>query len=101
MTRQKKSRSKAGRVPLADMAEVEVRPNRTSQSKLKPQQRSGYLTSLQKEQQQEKASRKNRLKSDPAAVAARSLEVIAQKQRAVPVESDLDQEGLEESEAGE
>lgn len=80
MTRQKKSRSKAGRVPLSDMAEVEVRPNRTSQSKLKPQQRSGYLDSLQKEaQQQALAKRKNRLKSDPADVAARSLEVIAQK----------------------
>tara|TARA_R110002167_G_scaffold22064_2_gene79311 strand:+ start:26068 stop:26295 length:228 start_codon:yes stop_codon:yes gene_type:complete len=62
------------------MAEVEVRPNRTSQSKLKPQQRSGYLDSLQKEaQQQALAKRKNRLKSDPADVAARSLEVIAQK----------------------
>tara|TARA_R110002096_G_scaffold339885_1_gene533120 strand:+ start:69 stop:350 length:282 start_codon:yes stop_codon:yes gene_type:complete len=80
MTRQKKSRSKAGRVPLSDMVEVEVRPNRTSQSKLKPQQRSGYLDSLQKEaQQQALAKRKNRLKSDPADVAARSLEVIAQK----------------------
>ncbi|MEH6825024.1 MAG: hypothetical protein V7629_14045 [Motiliproteus sp.] len=82
MTRQKKTRSKAGRVPLSDMAEVEVRPNRTSQSKLKPQQRSGYLTSLQKDkQQQDQNKRKNRLKSDPAEVAARSLEVMAQQDK--------------------
>jgi hypothetical protein len=80
MTRQKKARGKAGRVPLSDMAEVEVRPNRTSQSKLKPQQRSGYLISLQKVKQgQEASKRPNRLKSDPAAVAARSLELLAQK----------------------
>lgn len=80
MTRQKKSRSKAGRVPVSDMAEVEVRPNRTSQSKLKPAQRSGYLMSLQKDRQsQDPSKRKNRLKSDPADVAARSLEVLAQQ----------------------
>lgn len=79
MTRQKKSRSKAGRVPESDMAEIVVRPNRTSQSKLKPQQRSGYLMNLQKDKQsQELGKRKNRLKSDPADVAARSLEVMAQ-----------------------
>ncbi len=81
MTRQKKTRSKAGRVPLSDMVEVETRPHRTSQSKLKPQQRSGYLTSLQKDKQQDQNKRKNRLKSDPAEVAARSLEVMAQQEK--------------------
>lgn len=80
MTRQKKSRNKAGRVPVSDMAEVEVRPNRTSQSKLKPAQRSGYLMSLQKDKlAYDQSKRKNRLKSDPADVAARSLEVLAQQ----------------------
>ncbi len=91
MTRQKKSRGKAGRVPLTDMAEVEVRANRTSQSKLKPQQRSGYLTSLQKDKQsQQAAKRPNRLKSDPAAVAARSLEVLAQQTSVTDNDTDTD-----------
>ncbi|MFT5719859.1 MAG: hypothetical protein ACI9W6_000147 [Motiliproteus sp.] len=80
MTRQKKTRSKAGRIPESDMAPVEVRDSRTSQSKLKPAQRSGYLLSLQKDKQwQDQNKRKNRLKSDPADVAARSLEIMGQQ----------------------
>ncbi|MEH6470557.1 MAG: hypothetical protein V7752_04840 [Halopseudomonas sp.] len=89
MSRQKKSRLKAGRVPTQDMAEPEVRDSHTSLSKLKPRQRSVYETSLEKKQQQQAQSkRKNRLKSDPAEVAARSRELLAQQDQDDAVKDD-------------
>ncbi|MEH6650937.1 MAG: hypothetical protein V7707_12995 [Motiliproteus sp.] len=83
MTRQKKTRREAGRVPVEDMVELERKPRHTSQGKLKPKQRSVY----QNEQERLKATagqsqqpkRKNRLKSDPAAVADQSRQLMDQQ----------------------
>lgn len=83
MTRQKKTRREAGRVPLEDMVEIERKPRHPSQSKLKPKQRSVY----QNEQERLKATegdsqqpkRKSRLKSDPATVADQSRQLIDQQ----------------------
>lgn len=80
MTRQKKTRREAGRVPVADRVDLIKERGHPSQSKLKPKQRSQY----EKVQQQLKAGeknaqqpkRKNRLKSDPSDVAEQSRQLL-------------------------
>ena len=84
MTRQKKTRREAGRVPVEDMVELERKPRHPSLSKLKPKQRSVYQAEQERlkaaDGQSQQPKRKNRLKSDPAAVAEQSRQLIDDQQ---------------------
>ncbi|RDE24495.1 hypothetical protein DV711_02585 [Motiliproteus coralliicola] len=85
MTRQKKSRREAGRIPVPESAEQDQRQRRVAQNKLKARQRSQF-DQLQDEQRSKRGKgadgqpvkRKTRLKQDPAAVAQRSQELMDQ-----------------------
>ncbi len=79
MTRQKKTRREAGRIPSTEMTELEKKRGHTSLSKLKPKQRSLFLKSQEHDAKQAKAAKsKNRLKTDPAIVAQSSRELLTQ-----------------------
>lgn len=84
MTRKKKARNKAGRVPVEMLVDLE-RDSHPSHNKLKPRQRSQYQQRLDQEKQQSPGStpagsRQSRLKSDPAKVAAQSQQLMDEQQ---------------------
>ncbi len=80
MTRKKKTRREAGRVPAADVVELIKERGHPSQSKLKPKQRSVYEIQQQQLKAGEKngaqPKRKNRLKTDPSVVAEQSRQLL-------------------------
>ncbi|WP_421863565.1 hypothetical protein [Motiliproteus sp.] len=88
MTRQKKSRREAGRIPVPEGAEQDQRQRRVAQNKLKARQRSQF-DQLQDKQRNpdsdgasaQSAKRKSRLKRDPAAVAQRSQQLMEQSEQ--------------------
>ena len=83
MTRKKKSRLHAGRVPLEMLPETE-RQRRTSLSKRKPKQRSVYDKMQDDEPGSEAAQpssqRRSRLKHDPKAIAEQSRQLLDTEQ---------------------
>lgn len=82
MTRKKKTRNKAGRVPVEMQVEQE-RDRHTSLSKLKPRQRSQFQQQQDQAKQAPatgaKSERKTRLKTDPAEVAAQSQQLLEEQ----------------------
>jgi hypothetical protein len=95
MTRQKKTRREAGRVPAADVVLLEKERSHPSQSKLKPRQRSVYQNLQQQLKDGDKsaqpAKRKNRLKADPAAVAQQSKQLLDQQGESPSTDSTADE----------